>query len=193
MEKLDVFDWDKTLYKKDSTIEFYKFCIKKKKTIISYLPVQIVFFLLYKLKLVKKIIFKEVFFKFLKSIENVDEYVKEFWNENKKYIRYDLIEESKNKKIVISASPEFLLENICKEVGINKLIASKVDKCSGKFSSENCYGKEKVNRLKKEIQDFTIENFYTDSESDIYLANISTKRYLIIKGEIKEWKIESKN
>lgn len=193
MEKIDVFDWDKTLYKKDSTIEFYKFCIKKKKTIISYLPLQIVFFLLYKLKLVKKIIFKEVFFKFLKSVENLDEYVKEFWNENKKYIKYDLIEGAKNKKIVISASPEFLLEDICKEVGINKLIASKVDKRSGKFSSENCYGKEKVNRLKKEIQDFTIENFYTDSESDIYLANISTKKYLIIKGEIKEWKIESKN
>ncbi len=192
MEKIDVFDWDKTLYKKDSTIEFYKFCIKKKKIIIKYLPLQIVFFLLYKLKLVKKIVFKEVFFRFIKSIENLDEYVKLFWKENKQYIRYDLINRSNNKKVVISASPEFLLKNICEEIGINKLIASKVDKSSGKFNSKNCYGEEKVQRLNKEMQNFTIENFYTDSKSDIYLANISIKKYLLIKGEVKEWKLESK-
>jgi len=188
MKKIDVFDWDKTLYKKDSTIEFYKYCIKKKKSLLKYLPIQLSYFVLYKMKIVKKIKFKEKFFIFLKSI-NTDMLVEDFWNNNDVLIRKELINNSRNEKIVISASPEFLLKNITKKVGIDKLIASKVDKNSGKFNTDNCYGIEKVNRLKQVEDDFEIENFYTDSISDIYLAQISKRSYLIKKGGIIEWKI----
>lgn len=189
MKKIDVYDFDKTLYKKDSTIQFYIYCLKKDKNLIKYLPIQILNFILYKFKIIEKKKFKEKFFIFLKSINGIEKYIDEFWNLNEKYIRKELLEQSNNKKYVISASPEFLLEKICQKIGINKLIASKVDKNTGRFFSENCYGEEKVKRLKEE-RDFEIENFYTDSKSDIYLANISLKSYLIKKGGINEWKIK---
>ena len=190
MKKIDVYDFDKTLYKKDSTIQFYIFCLKKNKSIVKYLPFQIINFALYKFKIIKKLIFKERFFIFLKSIKDVDQYVTEFWKLNEKYIRKELLENSNNKKYVISASPEFLLEKICNRIGIDKLIASKVDKNTGEFLSENCYGEEKVKRLKEEDKNFKIENFYTDSITDKFLANISEKSYLITKGGIKEWRVK---
>ena len=190
MEKIDVYDFDKTLYKKDSTVQFYIFCLRKNKSIIKYLPFQIINFILYKLKIVKKVVFKERFFVFLKLLKNVDQYVDEFWKLNEKYIRKNILEKSNNPKYVISASPEFLLEKICNSIGIDKLIASKVDKNTGEFLSENCYGEEKVNRLKEEDKNFKIENFYTDSITDKFLANISEKSYLITKGGIKEWRVK---
>ena len=68
MKTIDVFDFDKTLYKKDSTIQFYLYCLSKYKKIIKYFPSQIYSFLLYKLKIKPKKYFKEKFFYFLKDI-----------------------------------------------------------------------------------------------------------------------------
>ena len=45
--------------------------------------------------------------------------------------------------VIISASPEILLTEICRRLGIKYLIASKVEKITGKYYGENCYGKEK--------------------------------------------------
>lgn len=74
---------------------------------------------------------------------DVNELVESFWNDNQTKI-YDwyLIQQSVE-DIVISASQEFLLKPICQRLGINHLIATKVDIDSRKFFSENCYGWEK--------------------------------------------------
>lgn len=193
MDILDVFDFDKTLYKKDSTIQFYLFCLKKKIKLIKYLPIQFIYFVLYKIGLCKKETFKEKFFVFLNAIDNIDNLVNEFWNEQKKYVRVDLLGESKNKKIVISASPEFLLKNICNKIGIDDVIASKVNDRTGKFETRNCYGEEKVYRLNEYIENYTIDNFYTDSYSDKPLADISKKSFLIRNGKISEFKDRKEN
>ena len=193
MDKFDVFDFDKTLYKKDSTIQFYLFCLKKKICLIKYLPIQFAFFVIYKIGLCKKEIFKEKFFGFIKGIEDIDKFVNDFWNENKKDIRTDLLKGSNNKKIVISASPEFLLKKICGEFEIDEVIASKVNSKTGKFESKNCYGEEKVHRLNELKKDYTIENFYTDSYSDKPLADISKNSYLIENGKAKEFKKKDNN
>ena len=129
-------------------------------------------------------VFKERFFVFLKLLKNVDQYVDEFWKLNEKYIRKNILEKSNNPKYVISASPEFLLEKICKKIGIEKVIASKVNSDTGKFTSENCYGEEKVKRLNKEEKNYEIENFYTDSFSDKFLAKLSQNSYLVKKNNI---------
>ena len=179
MKKIDVFDFDKTLYLRDSTVDFYLFCLKKKKSILKYLPKQFWGFLLYKLKIKPKEYFKERFFSFLKSLENVDSEVEQFWKTRKENFRKDLLEKTNNYKIVISASPEFLLEKICEYLGIDYCIATKVDKHTGKFLSKKCYGEEKVKRLNEFMSGYEIENFYSDSTSDKPLAVLAKHSYLI--------------
>lgn len=188
--KIDVYDFDKTIYDGDSTIDFYLYCIRKEISLLKFIPIQILYFIKYKLKLVKKKKFKEKFFSFLCRIENIDKYIVDFWEENEKKIRYEMIKKTDNKKYIISASPEFLLEPILKRLENFELIASKVNKENGKFESENCYGEEKVKRLNDEVnEEFEIENFYSDSNSDEYLAEISQNSYLVRKnGRIEKWK-----
>ena len=71
---------------------------------------------------------------------------------------------------------------------MDKLIATKVNKNTGKFESKNCYGKEKLLRLNKEYDKYRITNFYSDSYSDKYLANIAKNSFIVNKDEIKKWR-----
>ena len=188
--KLDVYDFDGTIYSGDSTIDFYLYCLKHNIFLIRFLPVQILYLIKYKMKLVEKLKFKEKFFSFLKGIKDIDKEVELFWDKNEKKIRYELIKNSENTKYIISASPKFLLQNISKKIGDFKLITSKVDKKTGNFIGKNCYGEEKVKRLKEEIgESFEIEKFYSDSISDEYLARLSKESYWVNReGKIEKWK-----
>ncbi|MEG1009348.1 MAG: haloacid dehalogenase-like hydrolase [Clostridia bacterium] len=175
---LDVYDFDKTIYDGDSSLDFYLFCLKNDLNILKYLPFQIYGAFLYYAKFKNKEYFKENFFSFLKNYKNIDDVIIEFWNINENKIKYNLLNKSKNSSVVISASPYFLLKYISEKIGINTLIATDVDKTNGKFMGENCYGKEKLQRFKNIFKDLEIENFYSDSKSDKYLANIAKNAYL---------------
>lgn len=64
---LNVYDFDKTIYDGDSSIDFYLFCLKRKKSIILLLPKQVFAMILYKLKIKDKEYFKSQFFSFVKK------------------------------------------------------------------------------------------------------------------------------
>lgn len=185
--KCNVYDFDKTIFKKDSSVEFYKFCLKKKPSILKYVFAQLFYFILYLFSFINKTKFKEHVFVFLKSFDNIDELVKEFWEKNKKDIREFYIGRHEENDVVISASPYFLLKPICDELGIKHLIASDVDSKSGKFNKPNCYGKEKVIRLDAEFDDIEINEFFSDSYSDQPLADLANDPYIIKHDKIYKW------
>ena len=189
MKKLFVFDFDKTIYLGDSSIDIYLYELKNNILLIRFLPVQFFGMLMYKLKLKPKEYFKEKYFSFLKGVKDIDNDVIEFWNKNASKIKQEMLA-GKNNIVVISASPEFLLKPICDKVGIDKLIATKVDSKTGKFLSKNCYGKEKVKRLEEEFSEYEIEEFYSDSNSDVHLALIAKSSFLVNKDKIEEWKLK---
>ena len=189
MKKLFVFDFDNTIYLGDSSIDIYLYELKKNILLIRFLPVQFFGMLMYKLKLKPKEYFKEKYFSFLKGVKDIDNDVIEFWNKNASKIKQEMLA-GKNNIVVISASPEFLLKPICDKVGIDKLIATKVDSKTGKFLSKNCYGKEKVKRLEEEFSEYEIEEFYSDSNSDVHLALIAKSSFLVNKDKIEEWKLK---
>jgi len=178
MKELQVFDFDKTIYRGDSTIDFYIFCLKKNPLLIRYLPIQCYGMMLYLLKIEKKEYFKEKYFSFLKGIKDTEEMVEKFWKENEYKIEKQMLE-GKDNTVIISASPEFLLEEITKKIGIKKLIATKVDKNTGKFLSKNCYGEEKVNRLLQLFPNRTDYYLiaYGDSKGDKELLKFADKAF----------------
>lgn len=186
---MNVYDFDKTIYSGDSTIDFYLFSLKRKPSLIRYLPAQFFGFVLYFLKKIDKTKLKEIFFCFIKSID-CEKYVDEFWVRNKQKITGWYIEQQRNDDVIISASPDFLLRPICNQLGIKHLIASNVDQNSGKFLSENCYGAIKVERFKEKFGECRIDNFYSDSLSDFPMTQIANKSFLIVKGKINEWSRE---
>ena len=78
---MNVYDFDKTIYKGDSTIDFFLYVVKRKPLVLRYLPKQVLGFVLYKTKQIDKTKFKEYFFSFLSAI-NTDEMLETFWNRN---------------------------------------------------------------------------------------------------------------
>ena len=183
MKKINLYDFDKTIYDGDSTVDFYFFCLKKNKKIIWLLPKQFFGFFRYKLKIISKERFKEIFYSFLKLVNDIDLCIQEFWKINKGKIKNFYLEKNHSNDVIISASPQFLLEPIAKKLNVYKLIASKVDKKSGKILSPNCYGAEKVNRLNNEINNYHVVNSFSDSLSDEPILKLADKAY-IVKGDV---------
>ncbi len=182
--KVNLCDFDKTIYDGDSSIDFYNFCLKKKIAILKHLPKQVLYIFLYKIKKKNKTEMKEVLFSFLKDFNNIDEVIEEFWNKYYEKIKKWYLIKNHSNDIIISASPEFLLKIPCDKLKVKDLIASKVDKKNGKFIGENCYGKEKVRRLKEKYPNIKISNAYSDSMSDYPLFEIASNSYIVKKNNI---------
>lgn len=184
---VNVYDFDKTIFDGDSTQKFYLYLLKKQPKIALYLPKQFFYFIPFALGKMEKTKFKEKFYSCFKLVNNIDKEVENFWTINIKGIKKFYYEKQEESDIIISASPEFLLKPICKKLGIKYLIASNVDKNTGKYTGLNCYGKEKVIRLNKEIPNTIIREFYSDSFSDEPLAELAKKSYIVDKDNLYPW------
>lgn len=190
---MKVYDFDKTIYTGDSTIDFYLFCLRKYPGIIFRFPRQLWGFVCYFLGRITKTRLKESFFVFLNDIPQIHQTVEEFWDRNQHKMKRWYLQQQEKDDLVISASPEFLLREICSRLHIENMIASDVDKHTGKFFSENCYGKEKVSRFREKYPNMEIEIFYSDSESDAPLAFMAKKAYIVRGESLYVWKREGKN
>lgn len=189
MAKINVYDFDKTLYKKDASLEFWLFCLRENYLLLLLLPYQIFFYILNKLKIISTKKFKEKFFIFLRFIEKVElnKLLEKFWKKEIKNINLILLEKIKISKIpniCISASPKFLLIIPCKYLKIDVVIGTKFDLDTFKIIGENCKGQEKIKALDKYFSTYDIQNFYSDSYSDLPLFNIAKNKFLLKKEKI---------
>ncbi len=185
---MNVYDFDKTIYDGDSTADFYFFSLKRHKRILLLLPfLSCAFIKFYVFKRGTKTQFKETMYKFLRYCD-IDRDVEDFWNKNQNKIKKYYINQKLNDDVIISASPEFLLAPVCRRLKIKYLIASNVDKKSGKYSGINCHGEEKVRRFYEKFENGVIDEFYSDSRSDTPLAEISKKAFIVNKNKISEWR-----
>ena len=179
---MNVYDFDKTIYDGDSSTDFYKFTIKKYPSLVKYWPRQIKAAFNFKRNKMSKTDMKTVFYDFFKVIPNMDVHLNAFWEEHEKNIKMWYLEQKRNDDLIVSASPEFLLRPICDKLGV-ELIASIVDPKNGNNLRQNCFGAEKVRRMKEKYRMEEMEEFYSDSYSDDPLAQYATESFYV-KGDM---------
>jgi phosphoserine phosphatase len=178
---VNVYDFDHTIYGGDSSVDFFLFALGKKPYLIILTPFQAVGILLYLLGFISKEKMKEFFFVFLGFIPAQETAVR-FWEKNRRKIRQWYVRQKRDDDVIVSASPEFLLEPVvCGFLGVS-LIASRIDAQTGKYTGKNCYGKEKPARFSAAYPDAVIDNFYSDSTSDDPLAE-KARRSFMVKGK----------
>ena len=183
--KFNVYDFDGTIYDGDSSFDFIKYLMKKKKTNYFHLPKMLYYFLKYKLKLIKKEEMKECFFEILNNFDNIDEIISEFWNQNDYKIKDFFKKEKHSNTVIASASPTFLLEPIKIKYKVKDLFASQINKKTGKYSGINCHGEEKVVLIKKKYPKSTIATMYSDdAKSDKPLLELANKSFIVKKNNI---------
>lgn len=184
---MNIYDFDETIYDSDSTKDFYFYCLKKYPKILLSVPIMAWTFFLYILGVKTKTQFKEKMYRFLTYVPDIDSALNDFWNINEHKVKSWYKDRQKDDDIIISASPEFLLKPICERLGIKNLMASKVDKHTGLYDGENCWGEEKVKRLYEKFPNAKCEEFYSDSLSDTPLAELADKAMIIRGNELIEW------
>ena len=161
MNRIVAFDFDGTITKKDTLLEFIKFAKGKKaffKGFLLYSP----WLVAYKLKLypnwkAKQKIFTHFFAGMDKS--DFDTLCENFYQKRgTKLIRFDAYKciseyvENGDIVLIISASIENWVLPFARELRIPHLLCTKLEtnfsgKLTGNFQTANCYGEEKVNRL----------------------------------------------
>lgn len=187
VNRVNVYDFDGTIYNGDSSVDIYFFLLKRYPKLIAFFPKQMLGIVKYKLHLSSKEEMKEMYFSFLKGVRTDKTFVDDFWKQNQNKIKEWYLKQKRKDDVIISASPEFLLKPICDILGIDNLIATKVELSSGKFLSKNCQGAEKVVRFEEIFSEAEIEAFYSDSKSDTYMAKLATKAFLIKNNWIIDW------
>lgn len=190
---MNVYDFDGTIYRGDSTVDFYFFILRRHPSVISVLPKQILAMAKHKLGKISLTEAKEAFFAFLPMIGDISAEAELFCERSQNKIMPWYREKQQADDIIISASPEFLLKGFCRILGGVRLTASEVDPKSGRFQSENCKGEEKVKRFKRAYGSEKIEEFYSDSHSDLPMARLAESAYLVKKGRPYKWEIGKGN
>ena len=184
---MNVYDFDNTILRGDSTARFYAYCMLHYPKMWLDIPGQAVNGLLFALKMRKKQVFKQRMLAFLTRIGDVDLAVSRFWEKNFCRVKAFYREIQRPDDVVISASPEFLVRPACEKLGIRTVMGSPVDKHTGKFSGLNCHGEEKVRRFRAVYPDAKIEEFFSDSYSDTPLARLAEKAWLVKNSELLPW------
>ena len=189
--KLILFDFDGTITKKDSLIIFIKYVIGDfyyYKGLLMLSPM----LLAYKLKIISNNIAKEkliahffngwdkIEFQSIAnnySIEKIEEIIRPSALE-----RINWHKQQGHTVVIVSASVECWLKGWCENNNL-ELIGTKLefrnDKLTGKFSTKNCYGIEKVNRIKEKynLKNYEIIYAYGDSKGDKEMLSIADKKY----------------
>ncbi len=177
---MNVYDFDNTILKGDSTFLFYRYCLLRTPKMLLRLP-KLLWGALFVLKKDKQR-FKQDMFAFLGDLKSPEQAVERFWDKSIRRVKRFYLQNRRDDDIIISASPEFLVIPAMKRLGSARVLASPVDIRSGKYLGANCHGEEKPRRLQSAFGKVTIDEFYSDSRSDAPLARLAKKAYLV-KGE----------
>lgn len=184
---MNVYDFDDTIYDGDSTFDFILYCWKNVPGTRRNIPRSLWFGLLYGIHVVPKLTFKQKVYHMFTWVEDMDALVEQFIDSHLDRIKPWYYDQQKPDDLVISASPEFIIQRFCKKIGISYAMASPVDPKTGSCPV-NCHGEEKVKRFYEAYPDGVIEEFYSDSYSDSPLANISKQAFLVKGNKRTPWR-----
>lgn len=182
---MNVYDFDNTIYDGESCFDFFMYYLKKSPRLVSYMPRLMVAFAKYKRgnvtveQALKK--YAPDVEEFFRSIEDIDSDCVEFWDKNIKKIKPFYKELRREDDVIITASPDFSIAEICKRLGINNFIASEIDLKTGKIIRFNMHA-VKITSFREKYPDAAIDCFYTDSmKNDKPLIDLA-KHAFIVKG-----------
>ena len=182
MQCVDVYDFDGTIYRGDSTVDFLIYLAGKRKSLL----LRAVFLI----PAAVRLLFTGDLTRFKSSLFNqiagrVDLFAEgeRFWQESgaqQKINGWFRKRPVDVPVIIASASPEFELRWIAKELGADDLICTRCDEKTGKLIGQNCKSDEKIRRIREKYGDVSIRSMYTDSiRADRPLLELAENRFLV--------------
>ncbi len=188
---MNVYDFDNTIYRGESSIDLFFYYLKKHPSLIRFMPKALIGILKYKLRMVpvesllnNYAVFAEDFFRGLITVE---EDLNDFWDKHMHKIKPFYLSQQQEDDLIISASPEPVLSVLFERININNYIGTTISKETGKIDFV-CYRENKIPAFKNRYPDTIIENFYTDSMNDKPLMELSKNVFFVKGNRIKQIK-----
>lgn len=177
--KMNVYDFDGTIYPTDCSIDFCFWSMKRKpKLWFTFAPKAIKNLILRKLGKIPEYLMQREFFGYLTLIDDFDEQIERYWDKNEKRISAWYLAQKSPDDLIISASPDCIIEPIANRLGVN-FMATEFDREYGAFLNNMMYAQEKAQYVMLERGFPVIENFYSDSLADTPLALCAEKAHLV--------------
>lgn len=186
---MNVYDFDHTIYRGDSTLDFWRYCLRRHPAALRALPAQIAGMARFLCKRCDRADMKRAFYAFLRYVPDAGQAARRFWDSRFDRVEQWYLAQKRDDDLVISASPRFLLAPVCERLGV-RLIASEVDAATGALKGANCRAEEKLARYRAEYGGTPIERFYSDSLSDAPMAAQAKEAYRVRRGERSPWQLK---
>jgi len=194
MELIALFDFDRTLIKKDSMLLlFFRYFHLSIRNIPKFCRL-ILETLKYFLKMYSQKEFKEIYINMIIDSSRYKDR-EALFDDFSKYLLGMIFKSAKEKitelkkkgykTILLSASPDLYLEKISMELGFSELICTKMVYRNNRevVSGLNCYGKNKIKMLLNSYEgdkvDWKRSYCYSDSESDRELLSLFGNPYIV--------------
>lgn len=183
---MNVYDFDNTIYDGESVLHFFFYYIKKTPWLVKYIPK--VFYALIKYKAGKITVeqalsdyapFVEDYFR---NIPDINKDAVDFWDKHMNRIKPFYAKIQKDDDVIVTASPECTMNEICRRLGIKNCVGSIIDTKTGKIS-RLCMRSAKVPAFLERFPNAQIDRFYTDSpKNDAPLIEMA-KEAFVVKGD----------
>lgn len=182
--QLDIYDFDKTIVPFDSGSRFLLFCLVRYPWTVLLVPYELVCAVLCLLGILSFTRAKQAFFFFVAFIPHKKAAAK-FWDKHEKQVFEWAKKENRERyTVVISASPDFLLNEIARRLEFDALICTRHSLKTGAVIGKNCRGEEKVRRFREEFPDAQVVSVYSDSlKADKPIFSLGKRCFHIVKGE----------
>ncbi|MBR5225101.1 MAG: haloacid dehalogenase-like hydrolase [Clostridia bacterium] len=187
--RIDVYDFDGTIYDGDSTFDFVLFCLRRHPRVALSLPAIALAGVKLALKKIGLTQFKSALFGQMVRYFSLTDEAKLFWQDEKTKAKLGawFYERPRDLPIVIaSASPEFELRYAADILGVKNLIGTRCNDTTGELIGKNCKGAEKISRIRAYMGEYTVRAMYTDNtKADGPLLEIAEERYKLTHGKLE--------
>lgn len=183
-----VFDFDGTIYDGESSVDFFLYSLRRHPKNLRLLPKVLHMLARYKrLKVSADELtagLERYGAEFLRCFNDLDAEISAFWDLHEHKIKSFFLNDRREDDVILSASPDFLISEIAKRLGIKTVIASSFDISKGKIISL-CYHSNKCERFRAVFPEMRIDEFYTDSDNDSAVFDMADCVYMVKGNEIR--------
>lgn len=184
--RIDVYDFDGTIYDGDSTVDFVFFCLRRHPGVIAGLPHLVAAAVKIKSRGLTQL--KSVLFGDMAKRFDLEREAALFWQSEKTKAKLGKWFETRPRDlpiVIASASPEFELQYAAKLLGVKTLIGTRCDAKTGRLIGKNCKGEEKLRRIEEAVGAFEIRAMYTDdAKADGPLLACAEEGYIVTHGRL---------
>ena len=185
---MNIYDFDGTIFPGDCSIGFFFWCLKSHPNLmLTHFPKTAQNLLLRMKDEINEAEMQREFFGYLTQIDDFDYQIERYWDVNEKKIAPWYLAQKREDDLIISASPNCIIEPIAKRLGV-RYMATDYNREYGVFLNKMKFAKEKARYILDQGYP-VIENFYSDSLSDTPLALLAEKAHLVTNNAttVTDW------